>query len=116
MGAQSPGTREDRDGLETGRFAGPDAHHGGPRKRAARGLRGDGHGTRRNIDGGRAWQRSGIPAPAGPGQAGAELSPVIQAIDATRAWPLTPGGQLYATVNGGATWRRIDTAAIAAGS
>ena len=75
------------------------------------------HGKRmvayRTTDGGRHWELTGS---ALPGQAGAELSPVIQAIDATRAWLLTPDGQLYATGNGGATWRRTDTAAIAAGS
>jgi photosystem II stability/assembly factor-like uncharacterized protein len=75
------------------------------------------HGSRtvayRTTDGGRHWEQTGA---ALSGQAGTEPSPVIQAIDATRAWLLTPGGQLYATVNRGATWRRIDTAAIAAGS
>jgi Phenazine biosynthesis-like protein len=45
MGDQPPGTREDRDGLETGWFAGSDAHHGGLRKRAAGGVRGGGHGS-----------------------------------------------------------------------
>jgi photosystem II stability/assembly factor-like uncharacterized protein len=74
------------------------------------------HGTRtvvyRTTDGGRHWEPARRTL---PGQAGTELAPVIQAIDATDAWLLTPGRQLYATVNGGATWRRIDTAAIAAG-
>jgi photosystem II stability/assembly factor-like uncharacterized protein len=51
-----------------------------------------------------------------PGQAGTETSPVIQATDATHAWLQNPGDQLYSTVDGGATWRRIDSAAIAAGS
>ena len=67
----------------------------------------------RTTDGGRHWELTGS---ALPGQADIEVSPVIQAIDATHAWLLTPGGQLYATVNGGATWRRIYAAAIAAGS
>lgn len=74
------------------------------------------HGARtvvyRTTDGGRHWELTGRTL---PGQAGTEVAPVIQAIDATRAWLLTPGGQLHATVNGGASWRRIDTAAIAAG-
>jgi photosystem II stability/assembly factor-like uncharacterized protein len=67
----------------------------------------------RTTDGGRRWEKTAgnSPFPAGGGGL-----PVIQGIDATHAWLLTPGDQLYATVNGGATWRRIDTAAIAAGS
>jgi photosystem II stability/assembly factor-like uncharacterized protein len=76
------------------------------------------HGARtvvyRTTDGGRHWELTGAALPGS--QAGTEVAPVIQATDATRAWLLTPGGQLYATVNGGETWRRIDTAAIAAGS
>jgi len=75
------------------------------------------HGSRvvayRTTDGGLHWER--IRATL-PGLAGTQLPPVIKAIDVTSAWLLTPGGQLYATVNGGATWRRIDPAATAAGS
>jgi photosystem II stability/assembly factor-like uncharacterized protein len=75
------------------------------------------HGTRtvtyRTTDGGRHWELTGRTL---SGQAGIHVSPVIQAIDSTDAWLLTSGGQLCATVNGGTTWRRIDTAAIAAGS
>jgi photosystem II stability/assembly factor-like uncharacterized protein len=41
---------------------------------------------------------------------------VIQATDATHAWLLTAGSmRIYATADGGATWRRIDTAATTAG-
>ena len=75
------------------------------------------HGTAtvvyRTTDGGRHWEPASRTL---PGQAGADPSPAIQAIDSTRAWLLPSGGQPYATVNGGATWRRIDPAAIAAGS
>jgi photosystem II stability/assembly factor-like uncharacterized protein len=76
-----------------------------------------GYGARtvayRTTDGGHHWEPT---VGSLPGEADTQLSPVISAIDATHAWLLTPGGQLYATVNGGTTWRRIDTAAIAAGS
>lgn len=75
------------------------------------------HGGRtvvyRTRDGGRHWE---LARRTLPGQAGTETSPVIQATDATHAWLQTPGDQLYTTVNGGATWRRIGPAAIAAGS
>jgi photosystem II stability/assembly factor-like uncharacterized protein len=68
----------------------------------------------RTTDGGRHWARIGSSWPVPPDSGGA---PVIQGIDATRAWLLTAGSKhLYATVDGGATWRRIDTAATAAGS
>jgi photosystem II stability/assembly factor-like uncharacterized protein len=75
------------------------------------------HGGRtvayRTTDGGRHWELTGRTL---PGPAGTETSPVVQATDSTHAWLLTPGDQLYTTVNGGATWRRIDGTAIAAGS
>jgi photosystem II stability/assembly factor-like uncharacterized protein len=75
------------------------------------------HGARavvyRTTDGGRHWELTGRTF---PGQPGIDPAPVIAAIDATHAWLLIPGGQLYASVNGGATWQRIDTAAIATGS
>ena len=75
------------------------------------------HGGRtvvyRTTDGGRRWE---LARRTLPGQAGTETSPVVQATDAAHAWLLTSGDQLYTTVNGGATWRRIDPAAIAAGS
>jgi photosystem II stability/assembly factor-like uncharacterized protein len=84
---------------------------------AAHGAHGA-HGARtvvyRTTDGGRHWELTGAALPGS--QAGTEVAPVIQATDATHAWLLTPGGQLYATVNSGETWRRINTAAIAAGS
>ena len=67
--------------------------------------------TYRTTDGGRHWE---LTRRTLPGQPGTTTSPVIQATNATRAWLLTPGDQLYTTVNGGATWRRIDPAAVAA--
>ena len=69
--------------------------------------------TYRTTDGGRHWE---LGPRTLPGQSGTQISPVIQATDATHAWLLTPGDQLYSTVNGGAAWRRIDPAAIATGS
>jgi photosystem II stability/assembly factor-like uncharacterized protein len=75
------------------------------------------HGGRtvayRTTDGGRHWE---LARGTLPGQSGTSLAPDIQATDANRAWLQTPGDQLYTTVDGGATWRRIDGTAIAAGS
>jgi len=69
----------------------------------------------RTTDGGRHWAQIASSWPFGGGG-----PPIVQGIDATRAWlttgPYAGGTQAYATVNGGATWRRIDTAATAAGS
>lgn len=68
----------------------------------------------RTTDGGRRWEKIGSSWPVPPDT---DVSPVIQGIDATHAWLLPAGSaRVYATVNGGTTWRRIDTAAIAAGS
>ncbi len=68
----------------------------------------------RTTDGGRHWARL---AGSWPVPAGSQQPPAIQATDATHAWLQIAGGsRVYATVDGGATWRRIDTAAIAAGS
>jgi len=68
----------------------------------------------RTTDGERHWARIATSWPFGGGG-----PPIVQSIDATCAWLLTGltagGTQAYATVNG-ATWRRIDTAATAAGS
>ncbi len=73
------------------------------------------HGGRtvvyRTTDGGRHWEPTPPHRCRRPGFY-TETSPVIQATDATHAWLLTPGDQLYTTVNGGATWRRIDPAAV----
>jgi photosystem II stability/assembly factor-like uncharacterized protein len=68
----------------------------------------------RTTDGGRRWEEISSSWKVPPDT---DVPPVIQGIDATHAWLLTPGSaRVYATVNGGTTWRRIDTAAIAAGS
>ena len=67
----------------------------------------------RTTDGGLHWIRIGTSwaVPADSCEA-----PVIQATDALHAWLLTAGtSRVYATGNGGATWTRIDPAALAAG-
>ncbi len=75
------------------------------------------HGRRtvvyRTTDQGRHWTAITVPGttPADTCQA-----PQLQALDATHAWLLTRGsGRIYATSDGGKIWRRIDTAALAAG-
>ena len=75
------------------------------------------HGRRtvvyRTTDQGRHWTAIKVPGttPADTCQA-----PQLQALDATHAWLLDRGsGRIYATSDGGNIWRRIDTAALAAG-
>jgi photosystem II stability/assembly factor-like uncharacterized protein len=66
----------------------------------------------RSTDGGLHWTKLGTswPVPADSCE-----EPVIQASDALHAWVLTVGtDRVYATSDGGSTWRRIDTAALAA--
>ena len=68
----------------------------------------------RTTDGGRHWAKiaSSWPVPPDTG-----TQPVIQSTDTAHAWLLTAGNrQFYATASAGTTWRRIDPAAIAAGS
>jgi photosystem II stability/assembly factor-like uncharacterized protein len=67
----------------------------------------------RTTDGGRHWA---MLAGSWPAPFDSE-SPVIQGESGARAWLVTghteSGPEVYATVDGGATWRRIDTAANA---
>jgi photosystem II stability/assembly factor-like uncharacterized protein len=68
----------------------------------------------RTTDGGRRWEDIGSSWPVPPDT---DEAPLIQGIDPTHAWLLTAGSaRVYATASGGTTWRRIDPAAIAAGS
>ncbi len=75
------------------------------------------HGRRtvvyRTTDQGRHWTAIKIP---GTTPADTCQGPQLQALNVTHAWLLTRGsGRIYATSDGGTIWRRIDTAALAAG-
>ncbi len=66
----------------------------------------------RTTDGGLRWARTAASWPVPPDSC---EPPAIQATGPSQAWLLTAGSRrLYATANGGATWRRIDPAAVAA--
>jgi photosystem II stability/assembly factor-like uncharacterized protein len=66
----------------------------------------------RSIDGGLEWTRLATSWPVPPDSCEA---PVIQATDALHAWVFTTGSaRIYATASGGATWSRIDPAAVEA--
>ncbi len=67
----------------------------------------------RTTDSGLHWARTGTgwPVPADSCEA-----PQLEAVSASQAWVIPVGtDHVYATGNGGVTWRRIDTAAVAAG-
>jgi photosystem II stability/assembly factor-like uncharacterized protein len=67
----------------------------------------------RTTDQGRHWTAVEVP---GTTPADTCPAPEVQALNATRAWLLDRGsGRIYATSDGGKIWRRIDTAALAAG-
>jgi photosystem II stability/assembly factor-like uncharacterized protein len=67
----------------------------------------------RTTDQGRHWSAVEVP---GTTPADTCPAPEVQALNATRAWLLDRGSsRIYATSDGGKIWRRIDTAALAAG-
>lgn len=73
---------------------------------------GQGHRTivYRTTDQGRRWTASKM-----SGTTAASTGMQLQALDATHAWLRSASGRIYATSNGGRTWRRIDAAALARG-
>jgi photosystem II stability/assembly factor-like uncharacterized protein len=70
----------------------------------------------RTTDQGRRWTARTLSAPAPADVCGPDQ---IQALSASRAWLVTQGrgnqAWIYATTDGGRSWRRIDPAARAAG-